>query len=209
MRLDDVRRLDPAEADGTLLLFLHGRGVDGGDLASLARALRPGARALLPDGPYRFAMGCAWYEQGARQRETLLQTSAALRKLLSDARARWGLRSDRTAIVGFSQGAVVALDLLLTLPGPEAPAAALALSGYLHDASRERAVAAVTGRRAFVAHGLHDDIVPPARAQEAHDQLESMGIHTTLQLYPMAHAIVDAELGDARAALAAAFGDLP
>jgi phospholipase/carboxylesterase len=118
-----IEWLPDAGAPAQLILLLHGWGSDGSAMAPLAQALRgcfPQAAVLAPDAPQTTPLGPPgrqWY--GIRRRDDTawrVRVAAALPPLQQWVRAqqqRLGVAPAATAIGGFSQGAVLALELAL------------------------------------------------------------------------------------------------
>ncbi len=103
----------------SLVVLLHGVGSDGEDLIGLAphwAPLLPHAEFLAPDGPFpcdMAPMGRQWFSLQDRRPEKMLAGIAAtapiLDTFLDEALAARGLDESRLALVGFSQGTMMAL----------------------------------------------------------------------------------------------------
>jgi phospholipase/carboxylesterase len=137
----------PAAAGRTsqLVVFLHGYGADGNDLIDLGRqwrALIPEAAFVSPHAPERSAaspMGRQWFALSNRPPDDpagvaerwngAVKARAAIDAFLDAELKRLGLDESRLALVGFSQGAMMALHV--GLRRPRAPAAILGFSGLL------------------------------------------------------------------------------
>ena len=80
----------------------------------------------------------------------------------------------------------------------ETLAGVIALSGYLlfGDALAGEATVANRETPIFQAHGAYDTVVLPPWAQSCHQQLSTGGWPVEYREYPMAHAIIPAELAD-------------
>lgn len=172
-------------ATSTLVVFCHGFGAPGSDLVALAGELvelEPSLAAntyAFPAGPIDLSSiglygGRAWFpidmaalDQANRAgRIDVLAASeppgmgAARKKLRTAIEALMGGRQwSQVVLGGFSQGAMMALDLALRLE--EAPAAVIAFSPTLVDrTSWERAAALRKGLRVFISHGRQDPLLP-------------------------------------------------
>ena len=106
--------------------------------------------------------------------------------------ARPGLDAGALALVGFSQGAMMAL--FTGLRRPVAPAAILAYSGAL--VAPEALVAEIACRPpVLVVHGEADDIVPVAAGRGAEQALRAAGVPVEVLYCPgLAHGIDQAGL---------------
>jgi len=121
----------PAQgAPEQLMLLLHGVGGSGADMAPLAQALRaefPQAALLAPDAPQAFSAGepghpgRQWFDEtGADDANRDERVSAALPPLLQwvqQTQQRLGVEPAATALVGFSQGGIMALQAALHADG--------------------------------------------------------------------------------------------
>ncbi len=135
------------EADlepGQLVILLHGLGADGNDLIGLAprwAKLLPRARFVAPDAPFpcdMAPMGRQWFSVEDRSPERLaagIETAAPILDQFIDAELdRSNLAPNQTAIVGFSQGTMMALHVALRRTQPVA--AIVGYSGRLVAAER-------------------------------------------------------------------------
>lgn len=182
-----------------LLVLLHGYGADEHDLFGLVPYLPEGiavASVAAPPAPPWPMPGRSWYPiEGLDGRSPDAVTGAA------DSLLRWldAVTGDAPsiALLGFSQGAAVALQSLRL--SPERFGAVVALSGYASpgdlprdDELRELRPPVFWGR------GTHDDVIPPAlidhTAQWLPDHSELCGrVYTGLT-----HSISEEELADVR-----------
>jgi len=183
---------DAVAAHAPLAIGLHGRGSNAEDLASLAPALDPGWRYLLPQAPRPFPGGLpgaySWYEPIPAAPAGMARAREALARFLAATHARLGVGPERSALVGFSQGAVMTLDTgLRTAP----PYAALAgLSGYLAESDElAAAIAAANAQPVLLVHGTHDPVLDVALARRARQLLERNGLTPEYHEFPMAHEI--------------------
>ncbi len=197
-----IPRRSRADAYPTLLL-LHGRGDSAAGIAPLAYEFeRDDLLVLSVQAPLELggAMsgGYEWYRlrQPRQLDEATLRTSlAALAEFLDTVTAAYPIDTKRVVLLGFSQGAVMALGAQALRP--ESVAGVIALSGYF-PIELEPDADDLTGRPAFVAHGLYDDIIPVEAGRRTRDLLERHGVDLTYREYPMAHQVNAEEMSDAR-----------
>ncbi|RQP05007.1 MAG: alpha/beta fold hydrolase [Paracoccus sp. BP8] len=167
-------RKGPQKPD-SVVVFLHGYGADGADLLGLADPLAPhlpGTAFYSPDAPepcLNNPMGYQWFpipwmdgssEEQARSsaEQSFKDINAFLDKVLADE----GLTPDRLALVGFSQGTMMALAVA---PQRDAEiAGVVGFSGRLLDT--ENVDKARVRPPILLVHGDQDPTVP----------FESMGI---------------------------------
>jgi phospholipase/carboxylesterase len=162
----------PAQgAPEQLIVLLHGWGGSGAAMAPLAQALRlgfPQAAVLAPDAPHPFAAGGTgrqWISvEGIDDANRAARVEAALLPLLPWIRAqqqRLRVGPAATAIGGFSQGAVLALEAALREDG---------LAGrVLAFAGRFVALPEAAPRHTTVHlfHGSADTVMPVQHARDA------------------------------------------
>ena len=148
----------------------------------------------------------AWYDihpsrpDGSRlEDEAGLRESQAIVQQLLDREAQRGVASQRTVLMGFSQGC--AMTLLAGLRAPQRLAGLVALSGYLPlaDTTAAERNPANAGTPVFMAHGRFDEVVVPARGEAARDALRVLGQPVDWSDYPMGHEVCMDELQDLQA----------
>lgn len=185
MPLLDGPRLAPAYGGPAqrLVVLLHGYGADGNDLLELGRiwARRlPTAAFVAPNAPERCAMapvGYQWFPLTFRDPTEFWrgvnQAAPLLDAFLDDELARHGLGDEAMALVGFSQGTMMALHV-----GPRrrrALAGIVGFSGLLAGADRLRGE--VRSRPpVLLVHGAEDDVVPFAYLEPAASALTAAGM---------------------------------
>lgn len=177
-------RKGPAKADA-VVVFLHGYGADGADLLGLADPLAPhlpGTAFYAPDAPERSInnpMGYQWFpipwldgSSEADARTAMERSVEALNRFLDKVLADEGLSADRMAIIGFSQGTMMALHVL---PRRETPVAGIVgFSGRL--VAPELLEAEVKTRPpVLLIHGDQDPVVPFQEMGLAGQALEKAG----------------------------------
>ncbi|MDE2769420.1 MAG: dienelactone hydrolase family protein [Chloroflexota bacterium] len=201
-----------AEAYPTLVL-LHGRGDSAAGILPLAYEFeRDDLLVLSVQAPLALggvmAGGYEWYRlrEPRRLDETTLRASLdALAEFLEMVKASYPVDPERVVLLGFSQGAVMSLGAQAL--GPESVAGVIALSGYFPIEVESDAVNLV-GAPAFVAHGVHDDIIPVEAGRRTRDLLERHGVDLTYREYPIAHSVSAEEMAEARAWLNQLLGQI-
>jgi len=195
----DGPRLPPASggAPDSLVVLLHGLGADGDDLIGLApywaRAL-PRTAFVSPHAPFPCDMapvGRQWFSLQEREPHAILagvEAAAPLLDAFLDAElARHALTPDRLALVGFSQGTM--LSLQVAPRRPQAIAGVVGYSGALVGAER-LASAAVSRPPVLLIHGDADPVVPFAALAAAESGLRAAGIPVTVERRPgLPHSI--------------------
>ncbi len=197
-----------------LVVFLHGVGADGDDLIALAPYFAhrlPDAAFVSPHGPFPFdmaPMGRQWFSLQDRSPQAIIagvQAAApSLDRYLDEQLAARGLDDGDLAIVGFSQGTMMALHVALRRP--KACAAVVGYSGLL--AAPDLLPAELTVRPpVLLVHGENDEVVPHDFQPLAEKALSVMGVAVdTLSCPNLGHSIDDDGLTAGIRFLAQAFG---
>lgn len=184
----------PEHARGAVIM-IHGRGASPADILALARYFERDDLAYLapeaPGGqwyPYRFMEPIARNEPGITLglqaiddvRNTLLQT---------------GIGAERTVVLGFSQGACLALEYAAR--HAQRFGGIVGLSGGLigPDGTPRDYPGSMEGTPVFLGCSDIDPHIPLHRVQETAQVFERLGARVTLQIYPrMAHTVNDDEI---------------
>jgi phospholipase/carboxylesterase len=155
-----------------LIVFLHGYGADGQDLIEIGRQWQPAmpdAAFVAPNAPQRMAQtptGRQWFpltsrDTGERWRG-VTAARPALDTFLDAELARHGLEGSRLALVGFSQGTMMALHV--GLRRGVAPAAIVGFSGLLVGPEHLGEAGARNARGEtppiLLVHGDADEVLP-------------------------------------------------
>ena len=172
----------------SLVVFLHGYGADGADLLGLADTLAPhlpGTVFVAPDAPERCTgnpFGRQWFpipwldgSSEAAAAEGLAQSAEDLNAFLDARIADLGLTPAVTALIGFSQGAMISLHVAPRRPEPVA--AIVAISGRLLQPERLAAEMRVKPPVLLI-HGDADPVVPFADMERAGKALVAAKVPT-------------------------------
>ena len=193
------------ESANAAVILIHGRGATAESILGLANALDPdGAQAIAWLAPQ--AEGNTWYperftepvEQHEPHRTNGLHVIDGLIQMAVDA----GVAPGRIGLVGFSQGACLALEYAGW--GTYTPAFVGALSGGVMGPLEEtRSIATdLSGTNVFIGCGDQDGHIPLAHAERSARLLEGAGATVDYRTYPgMGHIINDDEIDALRAAV--------
>jgi phospholipase/carboxylesterase len=188
-----------------LIVALHGRGSDKGDLIGLARHLPPNAMLVAPRAPFPGAQwgyggGWAWYQfmgGTTASPETFTAGQAALADFMQRLPEELPAKPGKTLIGGFSQGGSTSLAYATLNPGKVA--GVFVFSGLvLSDPAMQSNLTNLKGLPIFWGHGRHDPMIPFATAQTGVAALRAAGADVATFDYPMAHTIAPKELDDWR-----------
>ncbi|MFM7733995.1 MAG: alpha/beta hydrolase [Cyanobium sp.] len=190
----DSLRLGPEQGPRRLVL-LHGWGADADDLLDLGEELVGPAVSLVAlraPQSHPAGVGRQWYPLSPAPDWTQLPDARLdLRRRLEELAATVPLAS--TALLGFSQGAAMALDAAHDLP----LAALIACSGYPHpDWHSGRSATPV-----LLTHGEQDPMVAPGASAEVERALKAAGGSVQRLTFPGGHGIDPTLLPSLRAFL--------
>ena len=166
-------RLSPRSGQAKqLVVFLHGYGADGNDLIDIGRAwqgLLPDAAFVSPHAPHpcgQAPSGREWFPLTFRDPDErwrgVNMAAPALDAFLDAELKRANLPPSALALVGFSQGTMMALHVGLRRATP--PAAIVGYSGLLalqNDAASAKFAAEIKSRPPILlVHGDQDPLIP-------------------------------------------------
>ena len=202
MKLNAVELPPRAPGLSRTLVLLHGYGADEHDLLPIAHELDPRLRAISLQGPV--ALGGpmrAWFNlsQDPRGRISFdLEEARAAVRSAAAAIEEIAAGSPRPLLLGFSQGAGIALGV--SLLRPELAAGVISLSGVARalEEKDHAPAAALRGFPVFAAHGLQDPLVPIELGRKLRDDLTSLGVEVEWREYPMGHMVIPEEIDEAR-----------
>lgn len=188
--MSDLIIQHPASVDRDaehLFLLFHGVGSSAEDLRGLATALanrHAGAWVVIVQSPDACDLGQGWQwfsVRGVTPENRIPRVAAAMPNFVQ-AVAQWqqrsGLDASSTTLVGFSQGAIMALES--TQVQPPVAGRVVAIAGRF-------AALPLHARPALQVHLMHgeaDGVVPAQDSVQAHTQLQALQAQVTLDLFP-------------------------
>lgn len=192
-----------------LVVLLHGYGADANDLVPVAQNWRlslPQTAFVVPDAPAPAGgnpFGRQWFPiamgDPAKISDGVQKVEAELDQFLDQELEARGLDDRNLAIMGFSQGAALALHVGLRRQGPIA--AILAFSGVLAVPPPVR----LAFPPVLLGHGADDSLIPASAMQNAKAGLSAAGVDVEAVLRPgLGHSIDEVELAVGAKFLAAA-----
>jgi phospholipase/carboxylesterase len=180
-----------------LVILLHGVGADGNDLIGLAplyQRVLPKAFFVSPNAPFRFDMapvGYQWFSLQDFQPDTRLigvQNAAPILDAFIDSQLRrWRLSEADLVLIGFSQGAMMALHVGLRRENPLA--GIIAHSGML--VGEELLAEEIKSRPPILlTHGAGDEVLPVQALPLAEAALKNVGVDVVAHVMPeLGHGI--------------------
>lgn len=199
--------LGPADAAMTCVL-LHGFGAPGDDLVGLAGAIDAPVRFVCPEAPLElgglYGDARAWWLldlarledeirrgvpiDGHEVPDGLLEARGQVMQLLDELEARFSRAAHPLVLGGFSQGAMLALDVALHRDMP--PAGLLVMSGTLiAESVWQPRMASLAGVPVMLSHGRHDPLLPFRVAEVLRDRLVAAGADVDWHPFAGGHEI--------------------
>ena len=188
--------------DRGLVILLHGVGSNGANMAVLGRALAhalPGFAFESPDAPHGSGPHREWFSvigvTEANRPGRVVAARPGFDAVVATLIEQHGYSNalDRVALLGFSQGSIMALDALAS--GRWAVGAVVAFSGRL---ASPPPLAPATGTPLLLVHGDADPIMPSGESIRAAEQLKAAGVRARIAIEPgLGHQVSNAGLAEA------------
>jgi phospholipase/carboxylesterase/glyoxalase family protein len=192
----------PLDAARGVVVMLHGRGAEADDMLALASVLaRPQFAYLAPQ-----AAGHTWYPNRfvapISANEPWLSSALALVGRVVHEAEGLGVAAERMVLLGFSQGACLAIEFAARNARRYGGIAGLSGGLIGPDGTPRSYHGTFDGAPAFFGCDERDPHIPAARVHETAAVLRRMGAHVTERLYTnMGHMVNDDEIGHVRAML--------
>ncbi|MDQ6996231.1 MAG: dienelactone hydrolase family protein [Mariprofundus sp.] len=203
------------------VIWLHGLGADGHDFEPIVTQLgiadNLSVRFIFPHAPSipvtlngGYIMP-AWYDikqndLGIEHDHAGILNSARCIQMLIEQEEMRGIPANQIILAGFSQGAAMALHI--GLRQPETLAGIIVLSGYLLLPDQtDQFTPATNTTPLFMAHGVHDPIVPFTLGDNTRRTLASLGYTIQWHSYPMEHNVCPEEIHHIGAWINTVFSD--
>ena len=177
------------------VVLLHGFGAPGDDLVSLASIIDVPARFVFPEAPLELSAlyggSRAWWmldlarleqelarglprDRSGEIPDGLPAARAQLIRFLDMLQARFNIPDHQLVLGGFSQGAMLALDVALHRPKP--PAGLILMSGtIIAEADWAPRYASLAGVPVVMSHGRNDMLLPFSISEALRDKLRGAG----------------------------------
>lgn len=172
-----------------LVIIFHGYGADGANLIDLGSAwqnLVPNTAFVAPNAPTPCEMGGSGYQWFSLEEKTTELVQERLRGIsdlvstyIKEEAAHHGVPLKNVALVGFSQGSMLAIHQAIY--GLDECAGVLGYSGgFTADAT----LSAKNTPKTLLCHGKADTVVPFEFSQKGHEDLRALGAESDLILSP-------------------------
>lgn len=188
---DDLIVHQPTVPARQLVLLFHGVGASPEGLLPLGQALaRPDRWVVAVRSPFASDMGGGWQWFSVRgideanRIERVVAVMPRFVQTVKDWQARTGLDASATALAGFSQGAIMALES--TQHAPPLAARVVAMAGRFAQPPR----LAPDGTALHFIHGEQDPVIAPAFSVAEAERLRALGATARVDLLPgLGHGI--------------------
>ena len=190
----DGPRVSPesGQAPTSIVILAHGYGSNGEDLIGLApywRKALPGTVFIAPNAPQPCPGapgGYQWWPVWDMDRRDGVRGAAPVLDAFIDAElARYGLTEDRLALVGFSQGTMMALQI-----APRRARQVAGVVGYSGLLVESNPAEILTRPPILLVHGAADPMVPVAAFHRAEAELKKLGFAVSSHVSPgLGHSI--------------------
>lgn len=209
LSLTHLTREPSARAAGEpppLLVLLHGVGSNEADLFSLAPYLDGRFFVASARAPVEMGYGAyGWFNieftpaglvaDVAQARASLSQLAVFVDELVD----AYAVDPRRVYLLGFSQGAMMSLSLMLSHPSKVAGVVAMSGRFPAEVLADVRDANAFANLPVLVTHGTLDQVLPVANGRAIRDALSKLPVALTYREYPMAHEVSQESLRDVAA----------
>ena len=179
------------------VIALHGHGAHCQDLAPIApmmaggqvQLILPQAQFSLAGEGYGYGPMFTWMKRdGEKALEgELARVAGLLSTFIDQVCERYNVDTDRLALMGFSQGGILAYRLALS--EPQRWRGAAMLSTWLQDEATDDVHPDAADLPLLVQHGTNDPLVGIDKGRTSRDQLQAMRMKLDYREYPMQHEL--------------------
>ena len=189
-----MRVRSAAASPARLLLLIHGRTGDENSMWVFVREFAADYVVLAPRAPYAARpAGQSWIAPGSQRQapiriEDLRASADALLAMVGEYAAAKAASSDQFDMIGFSEGAALAITLALL--HPERIGRMAVLAGFAPAGSDGLLrTSLLQGKPVFVAHGTQDRLVPIEASRESVRLLQRAGAQLTVCEAEIGHKV--------------------
>ena len=178
-----------------LLILLHGYGSNEHDLFSFAEELPDELLIVSVRAPYNLGAGSyAWYainfDDVNGKFSDLKQAKTSLDKiaiLIDEIKQKYKTNTDKTFLLGFSQGAILSYSLSFFYPNKVQNI--IALSGYVNMELLPSSISKEIKTNYYCSHGTVDQVLPVDWARKSKPFLDNLGLKNIYSEYPVGHGV--------------------
>ncbi|MGG6232004.1 alpha/beta hydrolase [Tenacibaculum sp. SDUM215027] len=190
-----VREPKTSNPTPPLLILLHGYGSNEQDLFSFAEELPDDLLIVSARAPHDMGYGgYAWYainfDSVNGKFSDLAQAAESVDKIASfidEIKVKYNTNSDKTFLLGFSQGAI--LSYALSFKYPNKVKHVVALSGYVNEELLPAEIDDSITTDYYISHGTVDQVLPIDWARKAPVLLKDFKLANEYSEYPVGHGV--------------------
>ncbi|WP_075343916.1 alpha/beta hydrolase [Tenacibaculum agarivorans] len=176
-----------------VLILLHGYGSNEDDLFSFAEELPEELLIVTARAPYEMGYGgYAWYainfDANNEKFSDLDQANTSIEKIadfIDEIKDKYN--TNKTFLLGFSQGAI--LSYALSLKYPNKVQHVVALSGYINEDLLPKEIPNNITTDYYISHGIVDLVIPFIWAKKAPEFLSKLNLQNEFSEYPVGHGV--------------------
>lgn len=186
-----------------VIILMHGLGSNEKDLFSFANELPDSFLVISLQAPIKLGNNSyAWYHlsfENGKPISNPIEAEASrlmIITFINTLKSKHTFNEKRIYLCGFSQGAIMAYSIGLTIP--EKTKGIAIMSGRLLEDIKPIIASknSLKHLKIFISHGTKDEVLPINNAREANNYLKEIGINTTYKEYPENHTISSAMFND-------------
>ena len=173
-----------------VVIAIHGWTGDVSSMEPVARSLRlPDTKWLFPQAPYKSdKSGYTWFdgndETGWKYKDSFTTIYSLIQDLVDQ-----GFKHDEIFLLGFSQGACLAMEWMIRQPF--SMGGVIPIAGFIKYKDRFKIDATLEskGTQILLIHGDKDEIIHPEESEKAMKLFQSLGYNVNLHILSTGHKI--------------------
>jgi phospholipase/carboxylesterase len=178
-----------------LLILLHGYGSNEQDLFSFAEELPDNLLIISAQAPLSMGFGAyAWYSINFDDKNgkfsDLKEAKKSIDKIavfIDEIKEKYNTNSDKTFLLGFSQGAILSYSLSFMYPNKVQNV--IALSGYINNDMIPKNISSEIKTDYYCSHGSVDQVLPVDWARKSKPFLDNLGFKNVYSEYNVGHGV--------------------
>ncbi|CAH0347093.1 dienelactone hydrolase family protein [Bacillus sp. CECT 9360] len=174
------------------IFVMHGAGSNEKDLVPILEGVKGRFILFFIRGNIKTETGYKFFDLhgiGNPVKESFDRSVQGLTAFIKEMKEAHPIDKDQVYLLGFSQGAIMAMTLALTL-GDEIRGI-VAMNGYIPSFVKEKYSLKTSSRQSvYISHGESDPIFPIHIGNDNQDYFMSRAVNTTYETYPAGHFIV-------------------
>ncbi len=172
------------------VIAIHGWTGDVSSMEPVAKSLRlPDTKWVFPQAPYKSdKSGYTWFdgndETGWKYKDSFITIHSLIQDLVDQ-----GFKHDEIFLLGFSQGACLAMEWMIRQPF--SIGGVIPIAGFIKYKDRFKIDATLEskGTQVLLIHGDKDEIIHPEESEKALKLFQSLGYNVNLHILSAGHKI--------------------